>query len=133
MQFFSKPADLLLDDLSNLATSELSTFKDYSLTGLEYAIATHKTVDLLVSIATPTLIVFAPDDNSAFIMDLGSLCVKSSIFSHDVSRGAISDDNLYDQFTISMDNMQVAVVSAPPTELVTRRYLFLHFFVCSLT
>ncbi len=77
--FFTPPQDTRLEGVQEAASSGYESLRQSSKASMAYAIATHKTMLLDISLGAPTIILPAPVCNGLLIVDLGKLMLTSTV------------------------------------------------------
>lgn len=111
--FFTKPDNVVLDDISNAASSGIESLRQSSRAGMQYALETHKTLLLDVSIGAPTILMPAPQAGLLLVLDLGKLALTSTVEPRDHlhSKGDM-ESAMYDLYTVSLTDMQVLLLDS---------------------
>lgn len=121
-KFFTPPpsAENLTSDIKNKANETINSLSDLTKAQLEDAINSHKTIDLYLQIAAPTVII--PEDPTRkdsllLVLDLGKLVLQSDLQPIEKLSKSKSDSTIerkesdyYDKFNLSLSNVKVLLV-----------------------
>ncbi|KAJ2349836.1 Vacuolar protein sorting-associated protein 13, partial [Coemansia sp. RSA 2618] len=129
MDYFEPPSSASAESIHALiaaASKSMAGFRDQTRAGLEYALATHKTVDVKVDFDAPVVVV--PQDmldphSEVLVLDTGYLTIESQLVDSATTERirqkhdqALSDDEMkeleslmYDHFDMKLHNTQLLV------------------------
>jgi vacuolar protein sorting-associated protein 13A/C len=116
-EFFKPPENLQLDEVTSAAAAGYESLTQYSRASMQYALDTHKTLLLDINIGAPVLLIPAPFSDSLLAMDFGHLCITSAVKPRGETAAADLNDSFYDQFTVKLTDLQVALV--PGSDVAT--------------
>jgi vacuolar protein sorting-associated protein 13A/C len=127
-QFFKPPESQLesVEALLNVASQTLEGIRRDTRAGLEFALQTHKTVDLQMDLSAPIIII--PEDITStqgrhLVIDAGHISMESELADKDAVLQVQSrrkkeyteadwkslEDLMYDKFTLKLESAQVSI------------------------
>ena len=126
---FRTPDELNLSNLQHTAASKLRQYKEATTLGLQYAIDNHNLVDIDVKLMSSNIVIphqgKLTGNCACVVANLGSIHVKSkpiSVETKSLKELSLSDlsesfknslrDQAYDNFSVSLENMQLIVALA---------------------
>jgi hypothetical protein len=121
LDFFTKPSALILDDLTQYATSKATQMAQQSRTSLVHAVTTHQSLDVAMYLKAPKVMLLSENDTSALLIDMGSLNIRSLPFQTNVDVSSLSTSDLYETFDVECNDMQIITLSR--TNGVSRRFV----------
>eukprot|EP00026_Physarum_polycephalum_P000020 Phypoly_transcript_00020.p1 GENE.Phypoly_transcript_00020~~Phypoly_transcript_00020.p1 ORF type:complete len:3396 (+),score=660.90 Phypoly_transcript_00020:132-10319(+) len=112
--FFKIEETMDLSELQNRTNASLERLREMTKAQLQYAVESHKTIDLLVDVRTVSLIVAElanKPDTSILVADLGNLTVKSQLTPKTTEKKGYVEDDYYDKYSISITNIKTLIAN----------------------
>ncbi|XP_052841610.1 intermembrane lipid transfer protein Vps13 [Drosophila gunungcola] len=127
---FQRPGDVTLSKFEDAASTQMSSFKERSATGMQYMIDKKAVLDVDILLMPNILVlphkgVYEADNTSLLVVSMGQVHLSSqprreqTKLQHLFSAGEDKDEilktvmeNAYDRFTVEVDDVQMLVVRA---------------------